>query len=94
MYAVHVVINQVVKFPLMLVCMLLQWGMFVTWRLAVYFLPQWLILAYFWLVGPLYSDYLSTVRHEPIPKRLFKIFLLHRDTMVLTDVVHPMQGSF
>ena len=92
--ALYVVMGQATQLPMALLRTLLQWGRFVTWRLAVYCLPHWLILAYFWLVGPLYPDYWNTVRHKSIPKCSRNNFLLHRDTMVLTNVVHPTQGSF
>ena len=92
--ALYFVLGQATQLPLLLICTLLQWGRFMAWRLAVYCLPPWFILAYFWLVGPLYTDYWKTVRHKPIPKCSRTNFSLHRDTMVLTDVVHPTQGSF
>ena len=85
--------GQATQLSLSLLCMLLQWGRFVTLRLAVYSLPDCLILAYFWLVGPLYPDHWNTVRHKSIPKCSRNNFSLHRDTMVLTNVVHPTQGS-
>ena len=73
--------------------MLLQWGRFLTWKYVLLVAPKWLVLAYFWLMGPLYPDYWSTIRQQ-VPKYSFDNFLVHKDTMVLMDIIRLEQDSF
>ena len=70
------------------------WGRFMIWRCILSIVPHWIILAYFWLVAPLHTEHWKTVCHKHVPSCTFDHFSIHKDTMVLTDVIHPTQGSF
>ena len=67
------------------------WGRFLAWKVAFRLIPLKLIFTYFWIIAPLYKSQAPfTPRHSCARKGIS----FHRDTMVLTDVIHPTQGPF
>ena len=71
------------------------WGRFVTWKLLLGVCPHHILFAIFWVIAPLYESQFkeakSTSRFHSCSRNGMS---LHRDTMVLTDVIHPAQGPF
>ena len=67
------------------------WGRFLAWNIAFRLIPYKLIFIYFWIIAPLYD---SPASLKPRHSCARKGMSLHKDTMVLTDVLHPTQGPF
>ena len=67
------------------------WGRFLAWKVAFRLIPHKLLFILFWIIAPLYeSQAPSRSRHSCARKGIS----FHKDTMVLTDVIHPTQGPF
>ena len=61
------------------------------WKVAFRLIPHKLLFILFWIIAPLYeSQAPSRSRHSCARKGIS----FHKDTMVLTDVIHPTQGPF
>ena len=93
-YVLYLMTVGVTRLPGCLLYMVLQWSRFLTLQLALRVLPTGVILAIFWLIAPLHTNYWNTVRRKNVPKCGIDNFSLHRDTMVLTNVIHLAQGCF
>ena len=70
------------------------WGRFLTWNVAFRLVPSCLLFAYFWTTAPLYSSHWKERTPNSKHSSARQGISIHRDTMVLTDVIHPAQGPF
>ena len=70
------------------------WGRFMFWTCIFSIFPHWATFTIFWITAPLYKGYWTCICQKPVPSCNHNSFVMHRDTMVLTNVIHPTQGSF
>ena len=65
------------------------------WTCIFIILSHWATFAIFWITtAPLYKEYWTCICQNPIPSWNQNSFVMHRNTMVLTNVIHPTQGNF
>ena len=67
-YVLYLMTVGVTRLPGCLLYMVLQWSRFLTLQLALRVLPTGVILAIFWLIAPLHTNYWETVRRKNVPK--------------------------
>ena len=83
--------NLVINGPSKLLQGIQTWGRFMAWKATFWLIPPKILFIIFWIIAPLYKSQMPMKsRHSSAHKGIS----IHRDTMVLTDVIHPAQGPF